>query len=52
VAARAHTPKDEGDVDALSKRADTSAVFLFSDMVYVLFFDHDDRLREFVCLSN
>ena len=52
VATRAHTAKDEADVDAMSKRAHTSAVFLFSDMVYVLFFDREDRLREFVCLSN
>jgi hypothetical protein len=52
VAMRAHTAKDEADVDAMSKRAHTSAVFLFSDMVYVLFFDGEDRLREFVCLSN
>ena len=52
VARRTHTAKDEADVDAMSKRAHTSAVFLFSDMVFVLFFDGEDRLREFVCLSN
>ena len=52
VGMRTHTAKDEADVDAMSKRAHTSAVFLFSDMVYVLFFDGEDRLREFVCLSN
>jgi hypothetical protein len=52
VAMRAHTTKDEADIDAMSKRAHTSAVFLFSDMVFVLFFDPEDRLREFVCLSN
>jgi hypothetical protein len=52
VATRDHTAKDAADVEAMSKRAHTSAVFLFSGMVYVLFFDRDDRLREFVCLSN
>ena len=52
VATRAHTEKDAADVDAMSKRAHTSAIFLFHDMVYVLFFDRDNGLREFVCLSN
>jgi hypothetical protein len=52
IAWRAHTEKDLADADAMSKRSHTSAVFLFSDMVFVLFFDKDDRLREFVCLSN
>jgi hypothetical protein len=52
VATRDHTAKDAADVDAMSMRAHTSAVFLFSDMVYVLFFDREDHLREFVCLSN
>jgi hypothetical protein len=46
------TTKDASDIDAMSKRAHTSAIFLFHDMVYVLFFDREDRLREFVCLSN
>ena len=45
-------PKDASDIDVMSKRAHTSAIFLFHDMVYVLFFDREDRLREFVCLSN
>lgn len=52
VATRDHTPKDAADVEAMSNRAHTSAVFLFHGMVYVLFFDQEDRLREFVCLSN
>ncbi len=52
VATWAHSAKDAADVDAMSKRAHTSALFLPSDMVYVLFFDREDRLREFVCLSN
>jgi len=52
VATRSHTEKDAANVDAMSNRAHTSAVFLFSDMVFVLFFDREDRLREFVCLSN
>jgi hypothetical protein len=52
VATRAHTAKDAADVDAMSTRAHTSAVFLVSDMVYILFFDRENRLREFVCLSN
>ena len=48
----AHTDKDGADIAAMSNRAHTSAIFLFGDMVYVLFFDDQDRLREFVCLSN
>jgi hypothetical protein len=52
VATRSHTAKDAADVDAMSNRAHTSAVFLLHGMVYVLFFDRDERLREFVCLSN
>lgn len=52
VSTRAHTPKDAADVKEMANRAQSSAVFLFGDMAYVLFFDGDDRLREFVCLSN
>jgi chlorite dismutase len=52
IATRSHTEKDAADADAMSNRAHTSAVFNIGDMVYVLFFDRDDRLREYVCLSN
>jgi len=52
VATRSHTAKDAADVEAMSNRTHTSAVFLLHSMVYVLFFDREDRLREFVCLSN
>jgi len=52
LATRSHTEEDAANVDAMSNRAQASAVFLFSDMVFVLFFDREDRLREFVCLSN
>jgi hypothetical protein len=52
VATRHHTAKDAADVEAMSNRAHTSAVFLWHGMVYVLFFDREDRLREFVCLTN
>ena len=52
IATRTHTEKDAADADAMSNRAHTSAVFNIGDMVYVLFFDRDDRLREYVCLSN
>lgn len=47
-----HSAKDAADVKAMSKRAHASAIFLFGDMVYVLFFDEGDRLQEFVCLGN
>jgi hypothetical protein len=46
------TAKNQADVDAMSKRTHTSAICLFSDMAFVPFFDGEDRLREFVCLSN
>lgn len=52
VAIRSHTARDAADVDAMSNRSHTSAVFLWHGMVYVLFFDRDERLREFVCLTN
>ncbi len=52
VATRAHTAKDAADVAAMSDRAHMSAIFLFSPMVYVLFFDQEDRMREFVCLAS
>ena len=52
VATRSHTSKDASDVETMSDRAHASAVFLLHSMVYVLFFDREDRLREFVCLSN
>ena len=52
VATRSHTAKDAANVEAMSDRAHTSAVFLLHSMVYVLFFDREDRLREFVCLTN
>jgi hypothetical protein len=40
------------EVEAKAKRAKHVDVFLFGDMVYVLYFDGNLRLREFVCLSN
>jgi len=46
------TPQGLADIDAKAARAHASAVFLFGDMVYVLFFDEEGRLREFVCLGN
>ena len=49
---RSHTDRNYSDADAMSSRAHTSGVFSIGDMVYVLFFDGQDRLREYVCLSN
>ena len=49
---RSHTNKDAANVNAMSGRAHTSAIFAVRSMVYVLFFDREERLREFVCLSN
>jgi hypothetical protein len=47
-----HAPERTADLDRRAKRASSSAVFLFGDMVYVLFFDDRDRLQDFICLSN
>jgi hypothetical protein len=52
VATWPHAPERTADIDATASRAQTAAVFLFGDMVYVLLFDKDQRLREFVCLGN
>jgi hypothetical protein len=52
VKTRGHTDKDYSDAAVMSARAHRSGVFNIGDMVYVLFFDRDNRLREFVCLSN
>jgi hypothetical protein len=46
------SPDTLAEVEAKARRAHTSAVFLFGDMVYLLFFNKDDRLQEFVCLGN
>ena len=46
------SPETLTEVEAKARRAHTSSVFLFGDMVYVLFFDKRDRLQEFVCLGN
>jgi hypothetical protein len=46
------SPSALAEIEAKGRRAHTSAVFLFGDMVYVLFFDAGSRLREFVCLGN
>jgi hypothetical protein len=43
-----HAPERTADIEAKASRAQTAAVFLFGDMVYVLLFDKQERLREFV----
>jgi hypothetical protein len=52
VQTRDHTEHDYSEIAAKSDSAHTSAVFNIGDMVYVLFFDSDSRLRSYVCLSN
>jgi hypothetical protein len=52
VSGWSHDPEQSADVDAKASRAQASAIFLFGDMVYVLFFDERNRLEEFVCLGN
>jgi hypothetical protein len=47
-----HAPERTADIEAKASRAQTAAVFLFGDMVYVLLFDKHERLREFVCVGN
>ena len=52
VSAWSHGAEQSADLEAKASRAKASAVFLFGDTVYVLFFDERDRLREFACLGN
>jgi hypothetical protein len=52
VKTRDHTEHDYSAIAAMSDTAHTSAVFNIGDMVYVLFFDRDNRLRSYACLSN
>jgi hypothetical protein len=47
-----HAPERTAGIETMASRAQTAAVFLFGDMVYVLLFDKHERLREFVCLGN
>jgi hypothetical protein len=47
-----HRPVVLQEIDAKASRTNSSAVFLVGDMVYVLYFDKQQQLADFVCLSN